>query len=405
MTRKLLEKHKSMTQQVDEQGWTPLHLAAFTGHSTIARLLLECDTSAAYIRDKNKKRTPLHLAASQGRVDVMKEIVFRCPDCCELVDYKRQNVLHYAIQKHQLQVERFVRKDPWLSHVLLNGKDVGRNTPLHDIASSPYKEATDFISDDRVDKMAFNKENLNAINIIEKNNRSSPWKRILRTEMEEIGAYRGYRIPNPDEDGGRKLVHVNKNDNDLRDNVLNKKDLKDKEIKESHLVVSALISTVTFAAGFTVPGGYVSEKGPNQGLAVLSRNAAFKAFVITNTLAMSLSSCAIMVRFFLSLKGQHGSKSLSMAISCTFYALIAMVAAFLTGVYAVLGGHVSLGLAVAACVLGTVFFSVLGFVSISPAFITFRKRAHRFFVWIVYLSGLLNSSDCGIIFCTDRTYM
>ncbi|MBA0631227.1 hypothetical protein Godav_003241 [Gossypium davidsonii] len=35
--------------------------------------------------------------------------------------------------------------------------------------------------------------------------------------------------------------------------------------RDAHLVVAALIATVTFAAAITVPGGLISEKGLEQG--------------------------------------------------------------------------------------------------------------------------------------------
>ena len=47
---------------------------------------------------------------------------------------------------------------------------------------------------------------------------------------------------------------------------------------ETNLLVATIIATVTFTAAFTVPGGYESG-GDNRGLAVLSKQAAFKVFV------------------------------------------------------------------------------------------------------------------------------
>jgi hypothetical protein len=45
--------------------------------------------------------------------------------------------------------------------------------------------------------------------------------------------------------------------------------------RESHLVVAALIATVTFAAAFTLPGGYKSDQGPNEGTAILAKKSCF----------------------------------------------------------------------------------------------------------------------------------
>ncbi|RVW61839.1 hypothetical protein CK203_064360 [Vitis vinifera] len=60
----------------------------------------------------------------------------------------------------------------------------------------------------------------------------------------------------------------------------NKKSKEDKEKRTSalreqgkdHLIVSALITTVTYAAGFTLPGGYNGDDGK----AILSKKAAFE---------------------------------------------------------------------------------------------------------------------------------
>lgn len=154
-----------MTKEVDEKGWTPLHYAASMGHTLIVKSLLAADKSAAYIGD-NEKVTPLHIAALGGHADVMKELIACCPDCCELVDRRRRNALHFCIKKRHHQVEQLVRQDPWLSNVLLNGKDEDGNTPLHLMAYTRYDD-TRFIHDARVDKMTFNKENLNALDIVQ----------------------------------------------------------------------------------------------------------------------------------------------------------------------------------------------------------------------------------------------
>lgn len=190
----------------------------------------------------------------------------------------------------------------------------------------------------------------------------------LIDRLTKTGARRGRRIFSY-EGGRRKIIEATGDENPIL-----------KEMKEAHLVVSALIATVTFAAAFSVPGGYQSEKGPDQGFAVLTRNAAFKAFVITDTLAMTMSSCAVMISFFLSLRRLqliHGSNPFVGAIGLTTYALIAMAVAFLTGTYAVLG-HSSIALAIAACVLGCYFCFVHSFVLIFRHFVTSVSRAFKF---------------------------
>ena len=78
----------------------------------------------------------------------------------------------------------------------------------------------------------------------------------------------------------------------------NKRSTKDDSVnkaRQNELVAATLIATVTFAAGFTVPGGFISEKGPDQGAAILTKNIAFKAFVILNSMSMILSSLAVFI--------------------------------------------------------------------------------------------------------------
>ncbi|KAL6224388.1 hypothetical protein ACLB2K_003243 [Fragaria x ananassa] len=355
ITKRLLATERALAKETDVEGRTPLHMAAITGNVSIVKQILQCDKSTAYIGD-NDKSTPVHYAARKRFRfrfrcgDVLKQLYFYSPDSFELVDDKGRNALHIAIINNVYEVEEFVRKDPWLSSVMLNGKDSDGNTPLHQMAISESYISLKFIGDSRVDKMTFNKENMNALEIYRQST-NIPWWIKLSDTLKQSRATWGRRLTIRENSDEKEVVDVKKSDPES----------KFKDLKESHLVVSTLIATVTFAAGFTVPGGYVSEQGPNQGHAVLSRNAAFKAFVITNTLAMSLSSFAIMIHFLMLLRrkaitelslvlGPYGA-----AINLTMYAMVAMVVAFLTGTYAVLGGPSTLRLAIAPSVLGCLY--------------------------------------------------
>ncbi|GMN32964.1 hypothetical protein TIFTF001_003887 [Ficus carica] len=64
--------------------------------------LLEFDKSAAYIQDE-QGRTVLHIAAWNGLEAIMKEIMLQCTDCCELVDNRGRNVLHFAVESNQFK--------------------------------------------------------------------------------------------------------------------------------------------------------------------------------------------------------------------------------------------------------------------------------------------------------------
>lgn len=64
---------------------------------------------------------------------------------------------------------------------------------------------------------------------------------------------------------------------------------------ETHMVVAALITTITFAARFTIPGGYDGDEGPNQGMTILTKKAAFQAFIISDTIALLFSTISLIM--------------------------------------------------------------------------------------------------------------
>ncbi|KAL7193511.1 hypothetical protein ACSBR2_025176 [Camellia fascicularis] len=124
-----------------------------------------------------------------------------------------------------------------------------------------------------------------------------------------------------------------------------------RKARDTHLIVATLIATVTFAAGFTMTGGYNSNDDPNQGMAILTREAAFKAFVVTDSMAMILSTCAVLI-YFASADYGDQTKLLyrySLAAGLLMIATGAMVLAFITGIYAVLP-HSS-NLAIPICII------------------------------------------------------
>ena len=167
-----------------------------------------------------------------------------------------------------------------------------------------------------------------------------------------------------------------------------------KKSMESHLVVAALIATVTFAAGFTLPGGYVQNGSNNQGMAVLSlptngtkgrdrdmttavRNN-FKHFLLADSIAFFLSMAAI---YFLFLPAYHyKDKNIVVIYLWGFYltgaAMLAMLYAFSQGLKAVL---YPISLEVDINNIHAVVWSLVGLTIAltfypSPRHILYRKR-------------------------------
>ena len=122
---------------------------------------------------------------------------------------------------------------------------------------------------------------------------------------------------------------------------------------ETNLLVATIIASVTFTAAFTVPGGY--ESGDiNPGLAVLSKQAAFKAFVIANALAFGFSTASILVYMFsanirMVLSYPDRRAKTERALQLVAYSIVALLVAFITGTYAVVPHSLGIAEAIVMC--------------------------------------------------------
>ena len=136
-----------------------------------------------------------------------------------------------------------------------------------------------------------------------------------------------------------------------------------KEASQVHLVVDTIIATVAFTAGVTMPGGFIGhDAGPHSGSPILIRNTAFKAFIITNTIAMVQYCSAAFIYLYMPLlfhdnnPGRFTFLLASLAFCLSISAMGAMLLAFVITTFAVLM-H-SLGLAISNCVIIGLFFFI-----------------------------------------------
>ncbi|XVF62978.1 hypothetical protein PTKIN_Ptkin09bG0052000 [Pterospermum kingtungense] len=261
-TRIILEKKGNLTKETDENGQTPLHYAAHLGNYSLVKVLLEWDKSAAYVRDKKLEMTPLLMAARQGHLQIVCEIISCCPDCCEMVDNKGWNFLHFLAFRVDTVPKYRLIQFPKMWKIITNEyipdlrdqKDFSGITPRQLLAA--YRG-----------RLTAEKPSLE-----ETKKREEIAKLLEDIEKEEVAEVpvkpTRYEVRFPSASSIEKA-------------------------KEPQLVVAALIATVTFAAAITVPGGYKNDKGPDQGTPYLIRDAAFEAFVISDALAFmfSLTAC------------------------------------------------------------------------------------------------------------------
>uniref|UniRef100_A0A803NM18 PGG domain-containing protein n=1 Tax=Cannabis sativa TaxID=3483 RepID=A0A803NM18_CANSA len=373
LTRKILENILDLTRQADKDGFIPLHYAVMPTSSSdnnleIVKMLLEKDESSAYFKDKDGT-TALQIAASNrfGGYELVKEILSRCPDSYEVVDEKGKNLLHYAMRRQSPSTLKLILDhSSLLNNYLLNRKDNEGNTPLlHMLATSPcYSENLEVLmSHPKVNKMLFNQQNKNILDMAYDLDSSEYEKKGLPKHFGKNPTIKSWlRKSLARDDNGEKIL-----------TEAEKKKIEQKEktrtrianFRESTLVAAALIATVTFTAGFTLPGGYISDEvgHTQQGSAVLRNNRAFQAFIITDTIALVLSTTAVFINLFHTIasfgedaKEEFVSNYL-MSMEFTIWAMGFMVVAFVTGAYSVLS--LSNTLAITICVIGLSFFLLL----------------------------------------------
>ncbi|XVF13490.1 hypothetical protein REPUB_Repub08aG0212200 [Reevesia pubescens] len=342
--RKMHIRKPKLIKMQDEKLRTPLHYAAALGEYEIVKLLLEWDTSAAYKGDDNQQ-IPLHLAAENGQVNLLKILLDPCPDTIELLDNEQQNILHFAAKNGNIDAVSFILKLPEMED-LVNAADMNGNTPLH-LAAKNFHSSIVYIltRNAKVDIRAINKSNETALAVVQSSDDRGMelQKHLTLKALKRSFAKRAINPKDVVDNAEFHHVEVEK--------VVERGGKKSREMAQIISVMATLIATFTFTAAFTIPGGFINE-GPDEGMAILIKRSAFKAFVIADTIAMTSSMTAAVVVFWSSSRRNSESfmDTLPFAIGLTWIALVAMALAFVTGLFVVLSKTPWLGIVV--CVIG-----------------------------------------------------
>uniref|UniRef100_A0A0E0Q871 PGG domain-containing protein n=1 Tax=Oryza rufipogon TaxID=4529 RepID=A0A0E0Q871_ORYRU len=274
------------SQRDNDNGSTPLHLAASmaglpslgsmsagpfatmlystpglwflwsksAGPSSATRLLLDANVSTAYQPD-NQGQYPIHAAASADSLEAVKALLEKCPDCATLRDARGRTFLHAAVEKKSFDVIRHVCTSRGLSSIL-NLQDDNGDTALHSAVRTEYSWVVPFLCHPQ--------------------NSSIRIRKLLLKLGAPLGESRGDLF---DEKHDRIIGEKSKWDMEkMSENVT--------AAAQVLALFSVLITTVTFASAFTLPGGYRSagDDGGAAGTPVLARRGsyAFDAFVLAD---------------------------------------------------------------------------------------------------------------------------
>ncbi|XVE66194.1 hypothetical protein DITRI_Ditri08aG0061000 [Diplodiscus trichospermus] len=320
------EKDQSSFHLRCEEGKNPLDCAASIGYLEGVSFLLEKFRDAAYQRDRNGF-FPIHIASYQGYARIVQELLWHSPDSKELLNRQGQNILHLAAKRGRIQVVNYILKVPTLDN-FINERDEDGNTPLLLATINQHPKVVSVLTwDRRVNMQLMNKDGLTALDIAQKYNTDTQIaaccpKQLTWLALRLTCAQRSQ--PTPLRNRGQVSVRGRCSRFESY-----------KESVNVVLLVSTLVATVTFSAGFTIPGGD-NNSGPDEGAAIMLRERMFHLFVICNTMAMYSSIivaitviCAQLIDLCLVFF------ALKLALPLLGVALTMMSIAFMTGLHLV----------------------------------------------------------------------
>ncbi|KAH7844053.1 hypothetical protein Vadar_023726 [Vaccinium darrowii] len=175
--------------------------------------------------------------------------------------------------------------------------------------------------------------------IINSGDMATATERLMWFHLRRHGAPRG-RQPNEHKvpvGGNRRSIHSP--DEDMKPFI------------NTLALVAALIATLTFAAVFTIPGGY-----DDLGSATLQKKAALWVFILSDTLAMCCSITVLLLLWW-AMHVYHDSvfPMINASSILLYIALIATLVAFMSGAFALIATK-ALWVAILVCIVCSMVF-------------------------------------------------
>uniref|UniRef100_A0ACD5XJ05 Uncharacterized protein n=1 Tax=Avena sativa TaxID=4498 RepID=A0ACD5XJ05_AVESA len=340
IARTIMIIRPELAREFDTELCTPVTRAVLYGKVDMLRVMLEHDSTLGYEIDS--EGIPLLIgAACRGQVAVARELLKHCPDA-PYSTRDGETFLHRAICCDHAEFVEFVLRTPILRK-LVNVQDSSGRTALH------YAVKT---SNPRIVVALLSHEDIDTT-VLDNHGVSAPWalssnvQNAKTLNWNEVTMLMSRACPQD-----APILHNLRVQAKQEMTEASRKDAKSltQTYTSNTSLVAILIATITFAAAFTLPGGYRSDAG-GEGLPIMSKKFAFQTFLIFDILAMCSSFA---VSFICIIARWEDYEFLLYYRSFTkklmWFAYVATTTAFSTGLYTVLAPQLH-WLAIAICVL------------------------------------------------------
>ncbi|KAF0890366.1 hypothetical protein E2562_002765 [Oryza meyeriana var. granulata] len=342
ITKKIVQARPKLARERNSSGTAPIHFGVLENKIGVLRVLLEHDFSLGYLLSTGG--APLLVSAAfRGHVDVARELLKHCPDAPILDnDGTGRTCLHAAVEQGHTEFVEFIVQSIELRK-LINMRDNDGDTALHYAIRKCYPKIVAIL-------LQHQERDVTMLN-----NTGTPavwWEPDNAAEAKTLNWNEVSMLmlkADPEDKGG--IYNLNKS---IKNQVIEKSRKDIRSLTQTYTsntsLVAILIATITFAAAFTLPGGYSNDAG-SEGLPIMDRKLAFQAFLISDTLAMCTS---LTVAFICIIAKWEDLEFLLYYRSFTkklmWFAYMATTTAFATGLYTVLIPRLP-WLAIAICVV------------------------------------------------------
>ncbi|CAI9765129.1 unnamed protein product [Fraxinus pennsylvanica] len=313
--KEVLNLSREFAKDLNNEGFSPLHIAAANGDLEIVKEFLNIDPNLCMVKGK-ERRIPLHCAVIKGRIQVIEVLISASEDSIREVTARGETSLHLAVKNNQFEALKSlaVHLKTYDKEYILNEKDAQGNTILHLAASRKQYEVVKLMLDEEfvLEVNSLNERDLTPLDVLLSEGGDGEIEEMLRlagASARQTTQTENRVVPtrDPNESRGER---PRKPYDKLQDYFkFDKAKETPSEVRSTLLVIAILITTATYQAVLSPPGGVWQEdssptsnsnttKPHTAGKAVMGtqNSSSFGLFLIFNSIGFFTS---VQMIFFL----------------------------------------------------------------------------------------------------------